>query len=158
MVLIGNNEFGCRSIHCSILYAEGRDNSDRPIRKVSFSPGSVLLYGKCSAESMSKKDWMWLYTETACDNNAYLEHFFSRDFKYVNQEKILLSWCESVCKKPHILRFEMSIQQAILSRCMYFISLFNRNLKYCGYSMNLFQKRKIAEEQELFYTIRNYEC
>ena len=96
--------------------------------------------------------------KTANDNNECLVHFFEHHYKYVDQEKMLPAWCDAVCKKPHILRFDKNIQKTIRDRCMYFMSLFNKNLRYCGYSIDLFQKRKTGEEPELFNTIRNYEC
>ncbi|MDI6738241.1 MAG: hypothetical protein QME12_07060 [Nanoarchaeota archaeon] len=45
-----------------------------------------------------------------------------------------------------------SQRKKIKKRIEYVMGLFNKNLKYAGFSILLYQKRKIREEVELFLT------
>jgi len=102
-------------------------------------------------EVMSKAKWIDLFKKISKDYGTPLELYFDEDHVYLDMEKEIESYVSEILKeKPQIESMSPGIKELIKKRFKYFINLFNNNLKYCGFSILLFQKRHITEERELF--------
>lgn len=102
----------------------------------------------------SKQDWLKMINKVLNKSTNFdLELFFNKDYKYLNVETEILDYVSEILDKPHLKERSVEDRNAIFKRTEYFMNLFNKNLKYAGYSIFLFQKRKEAEEVELFKTV-----
>jgi len=98
---------------------------------------------------MTKPDWRDYFLSDA--GNGTLELYHDADFEYERQSsEDIESYCEMILAKEHLRDYEEGFREEIRSRLRYFMDLFNENLSYAGFSIMLFQKRRHAEEIELF--------
>lgn len=100
----------------------------------------------------SKSMWIELFKDEydACS----LELIYESDFKYDDQGDNVEKFIEAILEKSHLHDLDPLEKEALHERYSKMMILFNENLKYCGYSILLFQKRKIAEEPELFLSTK----
>lgn len=103
---------------------------------------------------MYKNDWINLFEKNSNNNNVGLELYFSEDFSYMDVENKIGDYMNKILEKPHLKELSNENFKKIKNKGNYFMKLFNENLKYAGYSIFLFQKRKEKEEIELFETIK----
>lgn len=106
----------------------------------------------CEITITTKKNWLDLFESIGEKEHIALELYFNKDFMYLNQEKRIDDYINMLLKKEHIANQDTKIKEAITKKAKYFYTLFNENLKYAGYSILLYQKRKEPEEMELFLT------
>ncbi|MFT4243899.1 MAG: class I SAM-dependent methyltransferase [Candidatus Woesearchaeota archaeon] len=117
------------------------------IREVSEAIASKI-------EVYSKQHWLNLIRKVLNETTNFdLELYFNKDYRYLNVETEILDYISKVLDKPHLKEKNIEYRDAVFKRAKYFMNLFNENLKYAGYSIFLFQKRREAEEVELFKTI-----
>lgn len=74
---------------------------------------------------------------------AFLEHYEYDFFEMSNIE----SYCDQVMMNIELENADL--HDAARSRLLYFFDLFNRNLKYCNFSIILFQNTLANTEPEL---------
>lgn len=98
---------------------------------------------------MTKRDWCdYFLSDTG---NGILELYHDADFEYEHRSSAdIESYCEAIMAKEHLRGCEEGFREEVRSRLRYFMNLFNENLSYAGFSIMLFQKRRHAEEVELF--------
>jgi len=118
-------------------------------------PDSIVAeVGKAISASLSitsKEKWIQIFKTTATSIGYALELYHHSDYAYHDRTEVIEEWVQRVCDKPHMQQYSMEVREAIKCRLTYFADLFNRNLRYCGFSIFLFQLRKMADEMELFY-------
>lgn len=119
-------------------------------------PSKVLLDDVSKAintkvEYRSKKDWLDLFYQVSEDiENSYLQVIYEKDFVYDTQsEERINEYCEEVLKKSKLKTTDQE-EKHIFEKYKEYMNLFNENLKYCGYSIIIFQKRRTKDESELF--------
>lgn len=99
-------------------------------------------------------DWKKeIYNAGEKSNNILIE-YNTTNYRYYDQENRVEEWINLILDKPHIHEMEQNIRVALNKRYKECMILFNENLKYCGYSLILFQKRIKKEEAELFITYK----
>lgn len=76
------------------------------------------------------------------------------NYRYHDQSGYIDEWLQLILSKPHLEVLSVEMRQSLTERYSACMRVFNENLKYCGYSLLLYQKRLTAEEPELFYTER----
>ena len=82
--------------------------------------------------------------------SSQLELYYERDFKYLDRKEFILEYAEEMTKRECMLQFNKRKREILKSKLEYFMKLFNKNLKYAGYSIFLYQKRVASDEIELF--------
>ncbi len=109
----------------------------------------------CKIGIWSKKFWIDLFKEGGDENNNNLEVIYEKDYRYLDQSERLDDYIDNILRKNLDPKIKKSIDYDIIrERAKYFYSLFNENnFKYAGYSTILMQKRKVADEEELFLSI-----
>jgi ubiquinone/menaquinone biosynthesis C-methylase UbiE len=100
----------------------------------------------------NKKTWRELFESAAMDNHNELELYYETDYCYLDISSQIDFYVDMLMKKGSVTKYAKSEQEQLKRRALYFYSLFNRNLKYAGYSILLYQKRKMRDEIELFLT------
>jgi len=101
---------------------------------------------------MKKKDWIILFNNVSLKNGYKLELYYEKDYIYQNRSNFIRKYVNCILNKKHLLKLNKKDKEIIKKRTLDFFYLFNKNLKYAGYSILLFQKRKIKDEMELFIT------
>ncbi len=96
----------------------------------------------------TKEMWVDLFEKNY--KSCCLELFYESDFEYVDQKDNVDKFVKMTMNKEHLKDLESSAKEELHKRYFDMMSLFNENLKYCGYSILLFQKRNNKEETELF--------
>lgn len=76
------------------------------------------------------------------------------NYRYHDQSGYIDEWLKLILNKPHLQDLSVEMRHCLAERYSKCMHLFNENLKYCSYSLLLYQKRLTAEEPELFYTER----
>lgn len=97
-----------------------------------------------------KAFWNTLFTQVASGTGQALEKIYDTDYRYLDRAPALQSYIDLLMEKDHLKTLGKEQQQAVRERCEHFMSLFNANLQYAGYSVMLYQKRAIADEAEFF--------
>jgi len=115
------------------------------ITEVSKAIGSKIKF-------MEKKDWISLFNKISLKNRYKLELYYEKDYIYQNRSTFIREYVNYILNKKHLLKLNKEDKEIIKKRTLNFFYLFNKNLKYAGYSILLFQKRKIKDEIELFIT------
>jgi len=115
------------------------------VSKISMAIGNKI-------EVYTKDFWIELVESISKKLNVPLELYYEEDFEYQDCKDKIDNFITIILAKPHIRRMSTSQRNAIKKRAQYFYNLFNENLKYCGYSILLYQKRKEKDEMELFLT------
>jgi ubiquinone/menaquinone biosynthesis C-methylase UbiE len=126
-------------------------NNNPPInivRNISKAIGNEI-------DVMSKNDWVKLFKNVALDSGYPLELCYSDNNSYCDCNNNIESYVDYILQKDCMNKFTKRQKEKINKKALYFYNLFNKNLKYAGYSILLFQKRCTQEEIELFITKRN---
>lgn len=98
---------------------------------------------------MTKADWCDYFLSGAGDE--VLELYHEADFEYRHRSSDdIASYCEMIMASEHLLDRDEGFRDEVRARLRYFMNLFNENLLYAGFSVMLFQKRRQAEQAELF--------
>lgn len=97
-----------------------------------------------------KEFWEATFSEAASSNGQYIEKIYDADFKYRDRQKELPAYIDMLLQKEHLQQLRQEEQIAVRKQCEHFMTLFNKNLQYAGFSILLYQKRTQAEEIELF--------
>ncbi len=98
----------------------------------------------------TKSSWINFFTNIADKTSMPLELFFEKDFEFDDREENIASYVDDVID-TNVFDGDLVNQKFFLKeRFTYFMSLFNENLKYAGFSIFLFQKRQKKDEKELF--------
>ncbi len=119
-----------------------------PIELLNKVSGAI----NCSIEIWDKKFWVDLFQKVGDSIGVGLEVFYSKDYKYLNQNDRLEKYIDNILDTnlPRELKAPEKLKQ-IKERATYFYTLFNENnYKYAGYSTILMQKRLKIDEEELF--------
>lgn len=103
------------------------------------------------------EDWKKEILSAGNYSNWELVEYSVSNFRYYNQEYRISEWIDKVLAKPHLSELAPELCAALADRYRHCMTVFNENLKYCGYSIILFQKRMIKEEPELFLTYNHYQ-
>ena len=115
------------------------------VDKVSEAIGSEI-------KIWNKSFWLDLFEKLSYEKHLPLQLYYFKDFCYLDRKKYIKGYIEQMMKKEHIREFNLRTKTLIKKRLYHFMSLFNKNLKYAGYSILLYQKRFENEETELFLT------
>jgi len=105
-------------------------------------------------KAQEKQNWTELITQIAEATGSAMELFFEEDYRYLDMKSDIAGYIDYLMKKDEVLQFEKKEQDLIREKAEYFYELFNENLQYAGYSILLFQKRKMKDEVELFLSER----
>ena len=101
-----------------------------------------------------KNDWKSLFEGVAEKNSCALELFYEEDCKYHDVKDRIEFYIDLLMKKESVMNRNKDEQIQIKNDAEYFYNLFNENLQYAGYSILLYQKRRVKDEVELFLTER----
>jgi ubiquinone/menaquinone biosynthesis C-methylase UbiE len=115
------------------------------LKEVSRAIGAEIKFWR-------RDDWINLFNKVALKNKCALELYYEKSYIYENRAKFIKKYVETVLNKKHLSHFNKDLKELIKKRTLEFFTLFNKNLQYAGYSILLFQKRKIKDEIELFIT------
>lgn len=96
--------------------------------------------------------WLDLVEKSFKKSEEKFELVYSSDYSYEDQEERLQDFVSAIFEDSGLTSFSAQEIEALKIRYSYFMNLFNENLKYCGYSILIFQKRKIKDQAELFLT------
>jgi SAM-dependent methyltransferase len=102
----------------------------------------------------TRAEWIALFQDLARQRGLALELTFDRDYHYRDRAEALDSYCERILDRPGINSMPTDVRAAVARRYRACMSLFNENLRYCGYSILLFQKRMVQDEDELFLSAK----
>lgn len=105
----------------------------------------------------TKDYWTALINNISKRLDIPLELYYSKTFEYEDSKDKIDDFINLILDKPHIKKMDNLQIESIRKRAQYFYGLFNENLKYCRYSIFLYQKRRESDEMELFSTraVRN---
>lgn len=103
-------------------------------------------------EIWDKSFWTGLFEQISKKYNSPIDLFYSKDFIYEDRKNFVEGYINTILDKPHLKELSRNIKNQIKEKYKNFIKLFNENLKYAGFSILLYQKRKIKDEMELFLT------
>lgn len=109
------------------------------VEKISYAISSTI-------KIWDKNDWIDLISSVS----NKLELVYQSDWGYDDQVDRLDEYLEIIFTQCNLDKYSSGERELIKKRYKYFIELFNENLKYCGFSILLFQKRKIKDQVELF--------
>lgn len=101
-------------------------------------------------EVWDKTFWKELIHNVSQNCGFELEQVYDSDYTYLNVESQIPSYLEEVFSKDELQKMDSSELEILKKDGKYFMELFNENLKYCGYSIMIFQKRYVKEEVELY--------
>jgi len=122
-----------------------KNPSDEIVSKISDAIGTKI-------EVWNKLFWTDLFEETSEKHKIPIELFYSKDFIYEDRINFIDEFVKIVLDKPHLKGLSEGSKSQIKKGYGDFIRLFNENLKYAGFSILLYQKRRIKDEKELFLT------
>jgi len=97
-----------------------------------------------------KQYWDDLFRSTAAAEGYSIEKFYESDYRYLDRKSALPSYVDLLLGKQHLKNLSKEQKQVVRERCEHFMSLFNDNLQYAGYSIMLYQKRTEEDETEFF--------
>lgn len=100
-----------------------------------------------------KNFWTNLFEQVSERYKTKLELYYSKDFVYSNRTGFVKNYVDFVLNKFFLRKLSEEDKKIIKKRYEEFMGLFNENLKYAGFSILLYQKRKIKDELELFLTM-----
>ena len=100
---------------------------------------------------MAKQDWRDYFLSGA--GGDVLDLYHEADFEYETRtSEDIEAYCETLMAKKHLRERDEEFRTEVRDRLRYFMNLFHENLGYAGFSIMLLQKRRQAEEPELFLT------
>jgi ubiquinone/menaquinone biosynthesis C-methylase UbiE len=79
-----------------------------------------------------------------------LELISDEDFEYIDESDRIDAFCDLQLRKQHLSTLAESSRAHLATAYRAYLSLFNRNLRYCGFSILVFQRRCCQDEVELF--------
>ena len=103
-------------------------------------------------EVFYKDDWKSLFERTSRKFGFNTVLYYEKDFCYIDVSDKIEEFIQKTLESPNIKKMSKITIRAIENRARYFYNLFNENLKYCGFSILLYQKRLDHDESELFLT------
>lgn len=115
-----------------------------------FARVEALLGVKITVRDLAA--WRSLIEQAASQTDSHLVECAANDYVYLEQSARIGPWLSEILTKQHLHAFPQDLRQALADRYSACMLAFNENLKYCGYSLLVYQKRLQAEEPELFYT------
>lgn len=97
-----------------------------------------------------KNYWVELYKDTAKKSGSVLELVYDQDSRYNNVDSEIDDYVTYIIEKSNISG--IPLEEVVHLHKLYSeqMNLFNKNLKYCNFSILIFQKRHIEDEWELF--------
>lgn len=113
------------------------------VREISKAIGTEI-------DIRSKSEWRRLIENSAEGLEFNLQLYYESDYCYEDVSGKIKGYIERQMKKEHLRSLKSPEKDAIQKKAEDFYFLFNENLKYCGFSVLLFQKRLEKEEEELF--------
>lgn len=127
-----------------------------PIYYIKTPPTKIINEISASINSKvgiwNRSYWLDLVEKSFKKSEEKFELVYSSDYSYEDQEERLQDFVSAIFEDSSLTSFSVQEIEALKNRYSYFMSLFNENLKYCGYSILIFQKRKIKDQAELFLT------
>jgi ubiquinone/menaquinone biosynthesis C-methylase UbiE len=122
-----------------------------PIYYVRKPPGKLIERVEkaigAKLQIRSRAQWIDLFGR---DDSALM---FCREYEYSEQSADAINkYTEMVMAQPHMARMSMSVQLAVRRRLHGLYELFNENLRYCRFSILLFQRLDSWSEPILFRT------
>ncbi|MEA2007476.1 MAG: class I SAM-dependent methyltransferase [Patescibacteria group bacterium] len=119
------------------------------------NPPQVILNNVSDAigatiDMQGKKHWTELIDKTSKMERVAMELFFDEDYRYFDAESDIAGYINTLMMKDEVLQLGEKEQSTVKERAEYFYKLFNENLQYVGYSILLYQKRRMKDEVELF--------
>lgn len=115
-----------------------------------FAEVETLIGAKITVRDLAA--WRATIQEAAHTAQVKIVECASCDYKYLDQTNRIDGWLESILSKPHLKVFELEAKRILAERYSHCMKIFNENLKYCGFSLLIYQKRLAEEEEELFLT------
>lgn len=115
-----------------------------------FRQVEQLLNAKITIRSLDS--WKKEIERAAAETKITLIETSCSDYLYLDQDKNIDRWLLKVLDKPHLKELPKDKRNALVDRYSTCMRLFNENLKYCGFSLIIYQKRAVPEEPELFLT------
>lgn len=100
------------------------------------------------------ESWRQKIRNVAHSKSFQLVELSDDHFAYHDNGERIGPWVEWVLDKPHLNDLPEDTRDALRQRYMECMNTFNENLKYCGFSLLLYQKRNFIDEPELFTTYR----
>lgn len=94
--------------------------------------------------------WKNLFLEISKLQEMPIELINSKKFLYQNVEEDINSYCREIIEKNLKDLKDDTLKNSLFEKFKEFMYLFNENLKYTGFSINIFQKRNALDERELF--------
>ncbi|MEK6858293.1 MAG: methyltransferase domain-containing protein [Nanoarchaeota archaeon] len=121
-----------------------------PIYYVKTPPDKLIMKVekaiRSTLEIRSKFDWIKFIKSS----KVHLEICFEKDFFYKDMKEDIPSYLEEVFNKPSLEVYDSDTLALLREKGTEFMTLFNENLKYAGFTLFVLQKREYAEERELF--------
>ncbi len=96
--------------------------------------------------------WRSLIEQAANQADSHVVACAASDYVYLDQSGRIDTWLSEILSKPHLSQLPQDVRQALADRYSACMLAFNENLKYCGYSLLVYQRRIQTEETELFCT------
>jgi len=100
----------------------------------------------------NKENWKAFVEKGSSELGLSLELYYEKDFQYLDASDKIDEYVEMQISKPHLKKLNKTQLSVLEEKARYFYNLFNENLKYCGFSILLYQKRNEMDEKELFLT------
>lgn len=108
----------------------------------------------CKINIYTKERWKNLFSKAfSIMEGISLEQYYEKDYRYVDVANKIDDYVKMILMKDHIRCMPENQKKMIEHKAKYFYNLFNENLKYCGFSILLYQKRYEKEEEELFVCV-----
>lgn len=117
------------------------------LKKVSESIGTKI-------EAWDKQFWKDLFINIANKSGYAIEEIYESNHVYVNVDDNINNYVNNILSKKHLNYLQVDELKIIKKKYAEYIKLFNKNLKYAGYSIILYQKRNTKDEIELFISKR----
>lgn len=121
-------------------------NSTPPISLVDRVSSAI----GCSLKVFEKDDWKRMINDCANDSGVVLEQYFESDHVYLDASGRIPGFVDKLFSKPHLANMNLGVRSDLIREAFRFYNLFNENLKYCGFSVLLYQKRLQYDDDELF--------
>lgn len=115
------------------------------LKKISKAIGTRINY-------WTKDFWLKKFESVSEKFGCRLELYYNKDFLYLDRKKEISKYVEYMVAKPHLQKLNKEEKNKLKRRLKDLYILFNENLKYAGFSILFYQKRRINDEIELFIT------
>lgn len=115
-----------------------------------FAKVEELVNAKINIKTLSS--WKEEILQTANNLGIDLVEYQSIDYQYDDKTDVVEQWTQGIIKAANLPEWTDAEKDALVARYVDAMKIFNENLKYCNFSLVLYQKRLVAEERELFTT------